>query len=105
VKRLSKAILLGGGGLAAVAVVTLLALNLYLRSDSARVQIQEAIADAIDLPVKFEGTSLSMFGDLKIRGIQIAQIDGSPGHLLKAESFTANYRLLPLLGKSLSSRT
>jgi type II secretion system protein N len=101
VKRLSKAILLGGGGLAAAAVVTLLALNLYLRSDSARVQIQEAIADAIDLPVQFESTSLSMLGDLKIHGIRIAQIDGSPGHLLKAQSFTADYRLLPLLGKKL----
>ena len=101
VKRLSKAILFVGGGLAVFAAGTLIALSLYLKSSSVQAQIQDALADALGLPVKFASTSLTPWSDLEINGIHIAQPGGVEGEFIEAESISASYELLPLFRKEL----
>ena len=90
VKRLSKTILIGGGGLVVLAAGALIALNFYVKSSSVQAQIQDALGDALGLKVKLAGVSYTPFGDLKINGIQVAQPDGAPGNFIEAKSFTAS---------------
>jgi uncharacterized protein involved in outer membrane biogenesis len=101
VKRLSKAILFALGGLLSLGLVTLIALNLYLQSPGTQAQIQEAIGDALGLPIEITNTSLTPWSDLKINGIRVPALDGGSGNFLEAQDFTAHYQVLPLLSRKL----
>ncbi len=101
VKRLSKAILFTLAGLAALTVVALIVLNLYLQSPGTQAQIQEAISDALGMPIEITNTSLTPWSDLKINGIRIPAQDGAPGNFIEAQSFTAHYRVFPLFRRKL----
>jgi hypothetical protein len=94
VKKVSKAILIGFAVLVVLVVALLVGLNLYIQSPGAQARIQEELSKALRLPLKITNTSVSPWSDLRITGISIP--DGE-ANFLEATSFSARYRLLPLL--------
>ncbi len=94
VKKVSKAILIGLAVVVALVIALLVGLNLYVQSPGAQARIQEELSKALRLPLKITNTSVTPWSDLRITGISIPH--GS-ANFLEAASFTARYRLLPLL--------
>lgn len=69
-------------------------LNLYIQSPGSQARIQEELSKSLRLPLKLTNTSVTPWSDLKITGISVPNGDAN---FLEASSFTASYRLLPLL--------
>ncbi len=99
VKKLSKAILLALAALLVLVVFGLFCVNLYIQSPRAQEQIQEQLSRALRMPLKITNTTLSPWSGLRITGITIPNGDTT---FLEAGSFSADYRMLPLLGGKLS---
>ncbi len=97
--RLSKAILITLAALCAIGGVLLLCVNLYIQSPGTHARIQNELSKALKLPLLITNTSLSPWGELRISGITIPAPGG--GNFLDASSFSARYRLIPLLRKQL----
>ena len=93
-KKVSKAILIGLGALLVLGIVLLVGLNLYVQSPGAQTRIQDELSKALRLPLKLINTSVTPWSDLRITGITIPN---GGANFLEAASFTARYRLLPLL--------
>ncbi len=98
VNRLSKAILIAVGSSAALAVGSLLCVNLYVQSPGSQLRIQEALGKALKLPLVITNTGVSPWGDVQINGISVPTQDGN---FLEAANFSGRYKLLPLLSKRL----
>ncbi len=81
-----------------IAVVALLGVNLYVQSPRTQARIQSELSKALNLPLVITNASLSPWGDLRINGITVPS---ETGNFLEASSFSARYRLLPLLRKQL----
>lgn len=94
VKKHSKAILPGLGVLLVVFVAGSLCLHGYLQSARSQERIQAQLSRALGLPLKLTQTSFTPWGGLKITGVTIPH---DSGNFLEAGSFTASYRVLPLL--------
>lgn len=94
VKKLSKAILLALGALLILVVFGLFCVNLYLQSPRTQVQIQMQLSRALRMPLKITNTSLSPWSGVRVSGITIPNGDTN---FLEAGSFSADYRMLPLL--------
>ncbi|MDB6154469.1 MAG: hypothetical protein JWL90_2922 [Chthoniobacteraceae bacterium] len=97
--RISKAILIALAGLAAIVVVLIIAINLYVQSPGTQARIQEELSKALKLPLTITNSSLSPWSDLRINGITIPSSSGD--NFLEASSFSARYRLLPFLRRQL----
>ncbi len=99
VKKLSKAILLALGAVLVLVGFGLFCVNLYIQSPRVQEQLQEQLGQALRMPLKITNTSLSPWSGLRVTGISIPN-----GHttFLEAGSFSADYRLLPLLTGTLS---
>lgn len=98
---LSKGILWVVGALVVLGIIASLGLNLYLKSPATQAQIEDAIGDALGMPIEITSTSLAPWSDLRINGIRIPGPEGSGTSIGEAPSFTARYRLLPLFSKEL----
>jgi hypothetical protein len=94
VKKVSKAILILIAAVLVLAAVALLGINLYIQSPGAQTHIQDALGNAMRLPLKITNTSLTPSGDLWIHGVTVPA-DGT--NFLEADSIHAHYRFLPLL--------
>jgi type II secretion system protein N len=94
VKKVSKAILIGLAVVLALVAALIVGLNLYIQSPGAQARIQEELSKALRLPLKITNTSVTPWSDLRITGISIPNGDAN---FLEAASFSASYRLLPLL--------
>ncbi len=94
VKKVSKAILIGLAAVAVLGGALVVGLNLYIQSPGAQARIQEELSKALRVPLKITNTSVTPWSDLRISGISIPNGDAN---FLEATSFTASYRLLPLL--------
>ena len=93
-KKVSKAILIGLAVVLVLVVALVVGLNLYIQSPGAQARIQEELSKALRLPLKITNTSVTPWSDLRITGISIPNGDAN---FLEATSFSARYRLLPLL--------
>ena len=93
-KKVSKAILIALGVLLALGTLLIVGLNLYVQSPGSQARIQEELSKALRLPIKLTNTSVTPWSDLRITGISIPN---GGANFLEAASFTARYRLLPLL--------
>ncbi len=98
-KRLSKAILLSLGALLVLMAGGLFCANLYVQSPGTQERIRAELSRALGMPLKLTKTGFSPWSGLQITGITIP--DGERT-FLEAGSFTASYRLLPLLTGKLS---
>ncbi len=92
--RISKAILIALGVLAALAVGVMVCANLYLQSPGVQARIQEELSRLLRMPLTITSTSFTPWSDLRINGITIPNGDTD---LLNAAYFSARYRLAPLL--------
>lgn len=93
-KKHSKAILLGLGALLVVIVFGSLCLHGYIQSARSQERIQTQLSEALGMPLKLTNTSFSPWSGVRITGLTIPQ---GNTNFLEAGSFTASYRLLPLL--------
>ena len=98
-KKLSKAILLGVGALLVLGIGGIFCANLYVQSPGTQERIQAQLSQALRMPLKITHTGFSLWSGLRITGITIPQGDAT---FLEAGSFTASYRMLPLLAGKLS---
>lgn len=98
VNRISKAILIALGILAALVVGVMVSVNLYLQSPGVQARIQEELGRVLRLPLTITSTSFTPWSDLRINGITIPNGDTD---LLNAASFSARYRIAPLLKRRL----
>lgn len=96
--RVSKAILIGLAGLVVIAVLLLLGINLYVQSPGTQARIQKELGKALKLPLVITNSSVTPWSDLRINGITVPSGDGK---FFEATSFSARYRLLPILRKRL----
>jgi len=94
VKKVSKAILIVLAAILALGAALVVGLNLYIQSPGSQARIQEELSKSLRLPLKLTNTSVTPWSDLKITGISVPNGDAN---FLEASSFTASYRLLPLL--------
>ena len=99
VKKLSKAILLALGAMLVLVVFGLFCVNLYIQSPRVQEQLQEQLGRALRMPLKITNTSLSPWSGLRVSGITIPNGDTT---FLEAGSFSADYRMMPLLTGTLS---
>jgi uncharacterized protein involved in outer membrane biogenesis len=102
VKKHSKTILLIFGGLFVLSLITQFAINRYAQSDHARLQIQNHLSHSLHLPVQIKETHFSFWSGLHLSGISVPNSSTSAPPFLQSASFSANYRLLPLLIGKLS---
>ena len=98
-KKLSKAILLGAVALLVLGVGGIFCANLYVQSPGTQERIQAQLSHALGMPLKITNTGFSLWSGLHITGLTIPQGDAN---FLEAGSFTASYRMLPLLRGKLS---
>ncbi len=94
VKKVSKAILITLAIVLALGTALLVGLNLYVQSPGTQARIQTELSKALRLPLQLTNTSVTPWSDLRITGITIPS---GGANFLEAASFTARYRLLPLL--------
>lgn len=94
VNRLSKAIIIVLAGLVLVAVAASIAANLYIQSPRTQARIQEELGKALHIPLRITSTTITPWGGMRMSGITVP---GNDGTLIEAKSFSADYKLLPLL--------
>jgi len=94
VKKVSKAILIGLAVVLVLGGALVIGLNLYIQSPGAQARIQEELSKALRVPLKITNTSVTPWSDLRISGISIPN---GTANFLEATSFSASYRLFPLL--------
>lgn len=92
--RLTKAILIPIGILGLLALVALFALNFYVQSPDAQARIQAELSRSLGVPLEITKTSVSPWSGLHMSGITVP---GEGRMLLEANSFSARYKLFPIL--------
>lgn len=81
----------------ALAVLGVVAINLYVQSTRTRTRIEQEISEAVRLPVRMTGITLTPWHGLKINGVTVGQPEGTSGNFVEASSFTAFFKWAPLL--------
>lgn len=81
-----------------MALVAIVAVNLYLQSPGTQARIQDELQRGLRIPLRITSTSVTPWGGLRISGITIPS---NGANFLQATSFNAKYQLLPLLQKKL----
>ncbi len=101
-KKFSRSLLLALGVLAAIAIVVLLAVNLYVQSQATQARIQQELSHRIGAPLKIRQISVTPWGGLKLSGITIPQtLPGLSGNFLEAQTFRLRIRFGSLFGRRL----
>ena len=77
--------------------VAIYLVNRYVQGPSARLRIQAELSEAIGVPMEITSAHFG-WGGLQLSGVRVP---ASTGNFLEAPAFTAEYRLLPLLGRRL----
>jgi uncharacterized protein involved in outer membrane biogenesis len=98
VKRLRKFLLVVLGLVVLLIAGAMVGLNLYVQSPGAIARIQGQLTDALGIPLQITSVSVGWSG-VRITGLRIPGEGG--GNFLEANSFSADYRLWPLLSKHL----
>ena len=101
-KKLSRLILIGIGALVGVAVILLLAVNLYVQSQATQARIQQELSQRLNTPLRIRGISVTPWGGLKLTGITISQTQpGVVGDFLEAQTFRLRVRFGSLFAQRL----
>lgn len=97
--RPAKIIAIVFGALAAVALIALLGINLYLQSGDVQQRIRFATEDAIGAPVTVRSTIYTPWSGLTLSGLSVpAWVQPAP-NLFEASKFSVRFELLPLLNR------
>ena len=88
VKKASRILLIVLGGVAGLAVVILLAVNLYVQSQGTQARIQQELSQRLGTTLRIQQMSVTPWGGLKLSGITIPQAAGGPNaQFLEAKTF------------------
>jgi type II secretion system protein N len=105
VKKLSRFVLIGIGALLGVAIILLLAVNLYVQSQPTQGRIQQELSQRLNTPLHIRRISVTPWGGLKLTGITIPQTrPGVTGDFLSAKTFRLRIRFGSLFSKRLVIR-
>lgn len=85
--------------LAAVAVVTLIGINLYLQSADVQQRIRVATEDAIGAPVTVRSTIYTPWSGLTLSGLKVPPWIQPAPNMFEAAKFSVRFELLPLLNR------
>jgi type II secretion system protein N len=102
VKKLSRFLVIGLGALCALAIVLLLAVNLYVQSQATQTRIQQELSQRLNTPLHIRQISVTPWGGLKLSGITIPQVNSSaPGDFLEAKTFRLRIQFASLFSQPL----
>lgn len=101
-KKLSRFLLIGLGAVVALAIVLLLAVNLYVQSQATQARIQQELSQRLNTPLHIRQISVTPWGGLKLSGITIPQTTSSAtGDFLEANTFRLRIRFASLFSQRL----
>ena len=101
-KKLSRLFLIGIGAVLAIAIVLLLAVNLYVQSQATQARIQQELSQRLNTPLHIRRISVTPWGGLKLSGITIPQTEpGETGNFLDAKTFRLRIRFGSLFSQRL----
>ncbi|MDQ2919187.1 MAG: AsmA family protein, partial [Verrucomicrobiota bacterium] len=87
-KKLSRVLLFVAGGLLAILVAALLAVNLYVQSQRTHARIQEELSQRLGTTLRIQRISVTPWFGLKLTGITMPQTQpGISGDFLRADTF------------------
>jgi len=102
VKKLSRLFLIGIGAVLGIAIILLLAVNLYVQSQATQARIQQELSQRLNTSLHIRQISVTPWGGLKLSGITIPQTDpGATGDFLDAKTFRLRIRFGSLFSQRL----
>jgi type II secretion system protein N len=102
VKKLSRLLLIGVGAVLGIAIILLLAVNLYVQSQATQARIQQELSQRLNTPLHIGGISVTPWGGLTLNGITIPQTKpGTSGDFLDAKTFRLRIRFGSLFAQRL----
>jgi AsmA-like protein len=105
VKRLARLLLWFLGGAVVLAVVVLLAVNLYVQSQGTHHRIQQELSQRLNTTLRLRQISITPWSGLKLNGITIPQEAGKVGgNFLQAQSFQLRVQFWSLFSDRLIIR-
>jgi AsmA-like protein len=100
--KLSRLFLIGLGAVLGIAIILLLAVNLYVQSQATQARIQQELSQRLNTPLRIGGISVTPWGGLKLSGITIPQTKpGTSGDFLNAKTFRLRIRFGSLFAQRL----
>jgi len=99
VKRFAKIILAVIAGLAAVLLLVLVGINLYLQSGDVQQRIRLATEQALGMPVTVKRTLYTPWSGLTLSGLSLPDPSIAGATLVDAPKFSVQFEFLPLLGR------
>ncbi len=101
-KKLSRLFLIGIGAIFGIAIILLLAVNLYVQSQATQARIQQELSQRLNTPLHIRQISVTPWGGLKLSGITIPQTEpGASGDFLEAKTFRLRIRFGSLFSQRL----
>jgi hypothetical protein len=94
-----KIITLIAGALAALVVVALIGINLYLQSADVQQRIRDATEDALGAPVTVSSTTYTPWGGLTLSGLKVQPWIQPAPNMFEAAKFSVRFELLPLVNR------
>lgn len=104
-KRVSRFLLWLLSGLALLALVVLIGINLFVQSQGTHKRIQQELSQRLNTPLQLRQISLTPWNGLQLKGITIPQVPGTVGgNFLEAERFQLRVQFWSLFSDRLIIR-
>ncbi len=101
-KKFGRLFLIGVGAVLGIAIILLLAVNLYVQSQATQARIQQELSQRLGTPLRIRRISVTPWGGLKLSGITIPQTKpGTSGEFLEAKTFRLRIRFGSLFSQRL----
>ncbi|CAN5237284.1 hypothetical protein BH20VER2_BH20VER2_12420 [soil metagenome] len=101
-KKATRLTLIVAGVLLGLGIVALLAVNLYVQSQSTQARIQHELSQRLGTPLHIQRISVTPWWGLKLTGITMPQEDGSvESAFLRADTFRLRVRVASLFARRL----
>lgn len=101
-KKFSRVLLIVLGVILALAIILLLAVNLYVQSQATQARIQQELSQRLGTTLHIRRISVTPWAGLKLSGITIPQaIPGLSGDFLEAKTFRLRIRFISLFSQRL----
>ena len=101
-KKFGRLFLIGIGAILGIAIILLLAVNLYVQSQATQARIQHELSQRLNTPLHIRQISVTPWGGLKLSGITIPQTNaGTSGYFLDAKTFRLRVRFRSLFSQRL----
>ena len=96
-QKVTRVLLIVAGAILGIAIVALLAVNLYVQSHSTQARIQDELSARLGATLRIQRISVTPWGGLKLTGITMPQKDAAVrSEFLKADAFRLRIRFSSL---------